>query len=254
MLSRVKKLRRDLHALIFPQKAGVRDYANIITPEILNDKFSEFLNAYSKNNKFKTFLEIGSSSGTGSTRSIVEGIQTRGDKEDCLLICMEVSQTRFLTLKAAYEGNVFFKPFQLSSVSIRKYPSWLKVLNFYYTRNSKLRTHSIVSVLSWLRKEKGYLKASGINLEIDGISECKKKFGIEKFDFVLIDGSEFTGLEELKMVWGAKVIFLDDTDSYKNWHAFELLESSPEYRLIFESRTLRNGFAVFEFCESLSRD
>jgi hypothetical protein len=47
------------------------------------------------------------------------------------------------------------------------------------------------------------------------IERIKAEHGIERFDMVLIDGSEFTGEVELGKVLGAKLILLDGTNTFK---------------------------------------
>ena len=66
------------------------------------------------------------------------------------------------------------------------------------------------------------------------------------FDAVLIDGSEFTGRVEMEEVYGARVLMLDDTRSYKNWDNLKRLEKDPAYRRVKKSRWTRNGWAIFE--------
>jgi hypothetical protein len=70
--------------------------------------------------------------------------------------------------------------------------------------------------------------------------------GIETFDAVLIDGSEFTGSAELDEVYGARFILLDDTETFKNWKNMRRLEADPRYRLVQHDPSTRNGFAVFQ--------
>ena len=68
---------------------------------------------------------------------------------------------------------------------------------------------------------------------------------IDYFDLVLIDGSEFTGIEELNRVYGAKWILLDDIRAFKNHYNYHRLSKDPDYQLIEENHTLRNGHAIF---------
>jgi hypothetical protein len=62
----------------------------------------------------------------------------------------------------------------------------------------------------------------------------------------MIDGCEFTGLAELKLLYGSKFIALDDVNSFKCYEAYRLLKDSNSYRLYAENWNLRNGFAIFE--------
>jgi len=79
-----------------------------------------------------------------------------------------------------------------------------------------------------------------------GIEFIKSCNSIDKFDFVLIDGSEFTGEAELQYVWGAKVIAIDDVNAHKCFAAYVRLSKHYSYKLIAQDLNLRNGYAFFE--------
>ena len=74
----------------------------------------------------------------------------------------------------------------------------------------------------------------------------RAQHGIEIFDAVLIDGSEFTGRAELDEIYGARFVLLDDTLTFKNWENARRLLADPAYRLVRADPATRNGFAVFE--------
>ncbi|MEA5510385.1 glycosyltransferase [Crocosphaera sp. UHCC 0190] len=87
---------------------------------------------------------------------------------------------------------------------------------------------------------------------VNGIQLIKQENSIQQFDLVLINGSEFTGTVELDQVYGAKIILLDDICTYKNWESHHRLLSDPNYKLIKQSSTLRNGYSIFIRVDSLS--
>jgi hypothetical protein len=70
------------------------------------------------------------------------------------------------------------------------------------------------------------------------------------FDAVLIDGSQFTGSLELDDTYGARFLMLDDTSTFKNFTNYQRLRADPQYRLVGENPSLRNGYAIFERIES----
>ncbi len=84
-----------------------------------------------------------------------------------------------------------------------------------------------------------------------GIEWIREENGIEDFDMVLIDGSEFTGKAELDLVFGAKYILLDDICTYKNWNNYKELVLDSNYKLLMEDHYLRNGYAVFVRIDTL---
>lgn len=98
--------------------------------------------------------------------------------------------------------------------------------------------------MGWLQQDLDYLTREGLSGY--GIRDVRRREGIEGFDAVLIDGSEFTGTAELEEVYGARFLILDDTRTFKNYGNCRRLERDPAYRLLARSRWTRNGFAVFE--------
>src|SRR3990167_6712350 len=86
-----------INSLIF---AG-SDLDNIIPPEIKNDSFYYAIYRLAKTEAISTILEIGSSSGDGSTEAFVLGLTENSFKPT--LFCMEISMPRFTALKKRYE-------------------------------------------------------------------------------------------------------------------------------------------------------
>jgi len=98
--------------------------------------------------------------------------------------------------------------------------------------------------LEWRKQDIAYIKDNA--LDANGIQSIMQANEIDKFDFVLIDGSEFTGERELMNILGAKIIALDDINAFKCFSAFSMLSSHFAYNLISQNMELRNGFAIFE--------
>ncbi len=157
---------------------------------------------------------------------------------------MEVSQARFEKLAGIYKNDSFVKPYRLSSVRVNQFPSKESVIHFYQNFRTNLNLYPLDQVLSWLDQDLSYIVSSG--LDACGIDFIKKDQGIEFFDMVLIDGSEFTGSAELSAVIGAKIIALDDINAFKNFQSYQLLINHPGYKIIAREVGLRNGFAIFE--------
>lgn len=216
----------------------------IIPGEIVNDDFYKILHSLACRPDLKTFLEIGSSSGAGSTQAFVSALKERSDAASTRLYCMELSTERFAALRAAYADLDFVKVYNQSSVSLEEFPSEAEVAFFYANTRSTLNAYPLEQVLSWLRQDLEYMRQSG--LTSNGIEVIKKENGIQHFDMVLIDGSEFTGEPELYHTIGARVIALDDVNSHKCFNVFRILTNHVSYALTHQNLELRNGFAVFE--------
>jgi len=215
---------------------------NLISPEIKNDEFYIVLQEIVKEEGIRTVLEIGSSSGAGSTEAFVKGLHL--NKNNPLLFCMEISKTRFSELQKTYEKESFVKCYNVSSISEDKFPSEEVVINFYNSYKTNLNFYPLERVLGWLRQDIEYVIYS--NVPCDGIIQIKQENNIDFFDVVLIDGSEFTGDAELDEVYGAKYICLDDINTFKNYKNHHKLLKDNHYSLYKMNLNLRNGYSIFK--------
>lgn len=235
------KLFRKLFKKKSPPPPTIND---IIAAEIKDDPFYDELQKYASKANLKNFLEIGSSSGGGSTDAFVSAIRARSDKDSVRLFCMELSKPRFELLSKTYENDTFVKAYNVSSISAAEFPSETEIVTFYNTQRTNLNHHKLETVIGWYQQDLAYLKDNQSN--ISGIDHIKSENNIDLFDMVLIDGSEFTGERELAYIIGAKVIALDDTQTFKCFNAMRTLENNSNYRLVTYKPDVRNGYAIFE--------
>ena len=214
------------------------------TPEIVDDELSELLTKLCAQPDVQTVLEIGSGDGRGSTQAILKGL---AGKPSAVLGCLEIKADRYADLVA----NV--KPYasqlhwihcgHLSSVPVSQWMSRSDVERFYKKVHTRLNEWPLEQVLGWWDDE----AAHAIVLRQEGIDIMKERCGCLGFDLVLLDGSPFCGEADLRKVWGAKYLVLDDIDDIKNRVGFiKLLDRVSGYKLIKLNRTLRNGYAAFE--------
>ena len=96
---------------------------------------------------------------------------------------------------------------------------------------------------SLVEEDRSYVARHG--LSHDGIREISWRHGIDRFDAVLIDGSEFTGPAILEDVHGSPYLILDDIRALKNHDNYVRLRRDPAYEMVERSWLLRNGYAVF---------
>ncbi len=214
----------------------------LIPPEIKHDEFYAIIQEIARTADIKTVLEIGSSSGGGSTEAFVTGLRDNPNQPQ--LFCMEVSQPRFAELKQRYEHEQFVKCYNVSSVAIEEFPDRSEVIDFYHNSNSDLKKYPLEQVLGWLQQDIEYVRNAGVSA--NGIRQVKQDNQIDNFDLVLIDGSEFTGISELKEVYGSKFILLDDITTFKNHTNHQQLLADPNYILISQNTVVRNGYSVFK--------
>jgi len=215
---------------------------HLINPEIKYDEFYLLLQKIAQEEDIQTVLEIGSSSGQGSTEALVTGLRHNPSKPK--LFCMEVSVSRFGQLKKNYENESFVKCYNVSSISLDNFPDEQEVIDFYNSTPSYLNSFPLEQVLGYLKQDIDYVKQSKV-FEY-GIERIKHENKIDLFDLVLIDGSEFTGKAELDKVYGAKFICLDDVNTFKNYHNHQALLADPNYILVQENTYIRNGYSVFK--------
>lgn len=215
---------------------------NIISPEIKNDSFYFDIIHLIENENIENILEIGASSGCGSTEAIITG--KNKSKNNPKVFSIEVCTERFELLKKRYENESNFYPYNISSVSLNDFPSKDEVIDFCNREVTILKKDTIPAVMSWYESDIQYISQN--NIPQDGINTIKKEHNIDKFDMVLIDGSEFTGFTELLKVYGAKFILLDDVNTFKNYKSRQLLKNDFSYECIVENNYLRNGYAIFK--------
>jgi hypothetical protein len=217
---------------------------DLIPPEVKGDDFYNALGIIASIESVKTILEIGSSSGEGSTESLVNSIKNRSDADSVRLFCMEVSRPRYTKLVSNYSELTFFKAYNLSSVSLKEFPSIEEISYFYNLVHTNLNQYPLEIVLDWAEQDKKYIEDNC--LDINGIEIIKTANKINYFDCVLIDGSEFTGERELYSLMGAKFIALDDVNSFKCFNCYKILENHSSYQIVERNMNVRNGFAIFQ--------
>jgi hypothetical protein len=214
---------------------------NIISPEIKYDLFyNNIIELISKSDDITNILEIGASSGDGSTEAFIIGKKNKNIK----LFSIEVCTERFDLLKNRYIDDNNFYPYNISSVSLIDFPSKEDIIEFHNTINSILSNTNINTILSWYDNDISYIKIN--NIEENGIDKIKEEYNIKYFDCVLIDGSEFTGKAEYDKIYGAKYILLDDINAYKNYYTHILLKNDNNYICLCENYQVRNGFSIFK--------
>jgi glycosyltransferase involved in cell wall biosynthesis len=223
------------------KNADTSQLYQIIPAEIEKDDFYDLIRNLARTARIDTVLEIGSSSGEGSTKAWVEGLRENPRRPK--LFCMEVSKVRCEALEKRWGPEGFVECFLGSSVTVDRFPSVEEVEKFLREVPGPLQAYPREQVLGWLAADIEYIRAEGVS--VGAILEIKRKKGIEHFGAVLIDGSEFTGNAELDDVYGAEYILMDDIMTYKCHQAHHRLMSDPAYELIAVNTKVRHGFSAF---------
>jgi hypothetical protein len=215
---------------------------SIIPAEIKNDElYNRIINTILLfNEEIETVLEVGASSGDGSTEAIVRAMSQLEDKE---LYTLEVDLARFAALQERYKDLDWVIPVNKSAVHLNEYPTKGQIEDFYNTIKTQLNQYPIEFVLSWYDTE--IEKVEYLGDKIGGIDQIKKDNNIENFDMVILDGSPFTGYQEFLKIVGAKIIVLDDIIDIKHHFTQLALRDNEEYECIFCNAALRNGYAIW---------
>lgn len=214
---------------------------NIISPEIINDDLYHIILKLAAETPVQHILEIGSSSGGGSTEAFVRGIKQNASRP--LLHCMEISTSRFKALQERYQHESQVHCLRSSSVGLKNFPTQKELSLFYHYVPTALNNFPLETIQGWLQQDIDYLHTS--MAPENGIRMIKEQFSIDQFGIVLIDGSEFLGKAELDEIYGAKIIIFDDINGFKNYHNHQRLLADPHYKLLSENIHLRNGYSVF---------
>lgn len=214
----------------------------IVLPKIQEDYLYEILYLLSKNESIKTILEIGSSSGAGSTEALVLGAIQNESRPT--LFCVEISKPRFRILQDRYQHLPCVKCYNVSSIPLDAFPTEDEVVLFLISQIEKFNPDEIDEMVKWLKQDVEYAQSAGV--PENGIEMIKREQNIEHFDMVFIDGSDFAGAAEFKLIYGARIIVLDDICTFKNYANYLALMNDPLYERIQENQHLRNGYAVFK--------
>jgi hypothetical protein len=190
----------------------------------MNTDFGKQLNNLASDSRYKTFLEVGTWCGLGSTKCLLDGIILRDDTK---LISLE-SNLKFYEITKKY-WNKFF---EVHSIDPAKFD---------------LRHGTLVS---YNKLDKNYVTDSGYTKETYDYNQDIKnapKITIEdKVDVLCLDGGHFsTSLEWDLFKETAKIIAIDDTSTSKTNMILKEIKESGNWNIIYES-TQRNGEMIVE--------
>lgn len=211
---------------------------NVLPPQIKYDKFYNDIIHTLQTNDVQHVLEIGASSGEGSTEAIMVG---RGKNTAMKVFTIEVCKERFERLEVRWLNAENFFPYNVSSVPLSVFPTKADIEKFCAANP---HCYEAETAYGWLCQDIEYVTKN--NVYQNGIEKIKQDSGISVFDCILIDGSEFLGIPELDLLYGAKIVMLDDTVCYKNNYNRSRLLNDPNYTVLVDEPTLRNGYSIFK--------
>jgi hypothetical protein len=200
-----------------------------------HDEFGRVIIDTVKKYNLQTILEIGSWDGTGSTQCFIEAMKTLQNPK---LYCIELRKDRFDQLKENTKEYSWIECLNVSTISEKTliHNNFEKIWNSSYNK-ILYKDKSLVN--SWYNDDIQLVKTHNL-----GYLDTDKKI----YDGVMIDGGEFFGYSEYKLVKDrTNILFLDDYyNAFKNNQSARELSKDSEWEVIAGNKHYRNGYAVFK--------
>ena len=209
-----------------PEKRGFLECTAKQVGQINQDTlFGNMLYSFAQDASAKTFLEVGTWNGLGSTRCIVNGLKQR--TEPYSFWSLECNSEKSAGAKKLYQGsqNVHI----LNEVLFNKMPEDIHEKFPVLTSNPEFA--------HWLQVDIDNMSDKPLFLDRSELPEV--------FDFVLLDGGEFTTYYDFMLLKDRfKTIMIDDTNTQKGPLIKKYLEENPDKYKILIEHPERNGFLV----------
>jgi len=198
----------------------------------IHDSFGKALAKYSEG--LDVGLEIGGGTGDGSTQCI----RTKR------LFSIENHPDRIgrHSMNLSARGGVAVNG---TATLSKLWMNQLDVAEFYGTNKTNLNQYPLDQVLGWYHE----CVESAEPYSTNAIEDIHFEHNVD-FNFVLIDGSPFSGEAELRCVRPflveKAIIALDDVNDIKNLANYNKLKEFS--KLLWEDLAVRNGAAIFQLC------
>ena len=191
--------------------------------QICHDGFYNDIKSYASNTDFKTFLEIGTWNGLGSTKAFSEGFKNRDD--DYIFYSLECNKDKWGDAVKLYDDN---RIHILNEVIWNEEPS-----NFYEIFPQCLTSETFKH---WNEVDIINMKKCDIFLNRPNLPEV--------FDVLLLDGGEFTTYYEFQLLKNrCNILMLDDINVDKCKLIVEEIKNDPTWEII-KTENIRNGYLI----------
>jgi hypothetical protein len=208
----------DLQGFMVSSKSGIGQIN-------LSSKFGKKLHDLAKDTLNKTFVEIGTWNGLGSTMCIYSGLKLRTD--DWLFYSFETNTDKLTFAKNYYKNTkIIFS----NDTILQKIPEIKDIENIL---NITIQDDQ----LKWLYTDNENMKKSKYFFSSNNL---------DNIDVLLLDGSEFyTYFEYLELRNKTNILCLDDINSIKCNRIYNELLLDNNWKLLEEDKNDRNGYAIF---------
>jgi hypothetical protein len=199
--------------------------------QIYNDSFSEEIEKYASNLGLKTFLEIGTWNGLGSTKAFSDGLSKRSD--DYTFYSLECNKDKSSDAAKIYADN--------DKIHILNEVIWNEEPDDFYHIFPQCKTNSDHS--HWNEVDVTNMKKCQLFLNRPNLPSV--------FDVVLLDGGEFTTYHEFQLLKNrCRILMLDDIRSDKCKLVTKEIILDPTWKIV-KLEEERNGFLIAEKIENL---
>ena len=207
-------------------KDGYIHNTNANLGQICNDSFSKEIEKYASNLNNKTFLEIGTWNGLGSTKAFENGFKNRND--NYIFYSLECNKDKSNDASKLYSNN--------NKINILNEVIWNEEPDDFYKIFPELKNNELYN--HWN------------NIDIINMKNCNLFLNRQDlpdiFDVILLDGGEFTTYYDFQNIKNrCKILMLDDTETNKCKLIVKELFSDSKWKIIKQVNE-RNGYLIAE--------
>jgi hypothetical protein len=196
--------------------------------QIDGDGFADAIQGYAADENYKTYLEIGTWNGLGSTKAFSEGFGKRAPGADYMFYSLECNRQKSADAAVRYQHNP--RMHILNEVIWNTLPPDFYAI-FPEARNDPTFRH-------WNEVDIANMRTCKLFLQRPNLPKT--------FDVVLLDGGEFTTYHEyLALKDRCRVLMLDDVNAHKCMKIMEELETDATWSIVRRD-SVRSGYLVAE--------
>jgi hypothetical protein len=191
--------------------------------QIHNDSFSKEITKYASNPMYKTFLEVGTWNGLGSTKAFSDGFMNRNDY---IFYSLECNKDKWADASKLYNND---------KIHILNEVIWNEMPDDFYKVFPECLINSTYK--HWNEVDMVNMKSCNVFMN---------RNLPQLFDVVLLDGGEFTTYYDFQVLKNkCKILMLDDINVTKCKLIVQEIESDPSWKII-KKENVRNGYLICE--------
>lgn len=199
--------------------------------QIYNDEFAHLIEKYASDSKYKTFLEIGTWNGLGSTKAFSNGLSKRSD--DYIFYSLECNSDKSADAAKLYKDN-----------------DKIKILNEVIWNEEPADFYDIFPQCKSNEQYKHWNEVDIVNMKRCNLFLNRKDLP-NRFDVILLDGGEFTTYYEFQLLKDrCNVLMLDDTNGAKCKLIVDEIKADASWAILVQKNT-RGGFLIAERTKTL---